>query len=56
MQLLRKISSIQVKPRSLKFLQQIIEDITYYMLTLFVGYASVFLRNTKVILAFLAKT
>ena len=41
-QLLRKINIRQVKPRSLKVLQQRIEDITYYTLSTFVGYTSGF--------------
>ena len=40
MELLRKISSSQVKPRSFKALQQQIGDITYYTLSIFVDYTS----------------
>ena len=42
MQLLKKISSSQVKPRSLRVLQQRIADINYYTLSTFVGYTSGF--------------
>ena len=61
-QLHRKISSSQVKPRSLKVLQQIIGFITYYTQSTSVGYKSAssffffFGAILKVTLAFLAKT
>ena len=40
MQLLRKISSSQVKPRSHKVLQQRVGDITYYTMSTCVSYSN----------------
>ena len=51
MQLLKKISSSQVKLRSLRVLQQRIVDINYYTLSTFVGYTSSFLAILKVIVS-----
>ena len=51
MQLLKKISSSQVKPRSLRVLQQRIADINYYTLSTFVGYTSGFWATLKVIVS-----
>ena len=51
MQLLKKISSSQVKLRSLRVLQQRIVDINYCTLSTFVGYTSGFLAILKVIVS-----